>query len=84
MFSIENLIIGLISSLATILLIIILNIAGLSSWLIIQGMSCYSFSWWHIIVILFVGLFITMISGLGKMNKASKMSVTDAIRTKNN
>ena len=84
MFSIENLIIGLISSLATILLIIILNIAGLSSWLIIQGMPCYSFSWWHIIVILFVGLFITMISGLGKMNKASKMSVTDAIRTKNN
>lgn len=84
MFSIENLIIGLISSLATILLIVILNIAGLSSWLIIQGMPCYSFSWWHIIVILFVGLFITMISGLGKMNKASKMSVTDAIRTKNN
>lgn len=84
MFSIENLIIGLISSVATILLIVILNIAGLSSWLIIQGMPCYSFSWWHIIVILFVGLFITMISGLGKMNKASKMSVTDAIRTKNN
>lgn len=84
MFSIENLIIGLISSVATILLIIILNIAGLSSWLIIQGLPCYSFSWWHIIVILFVGLFITMISGLGKMNKASKMSVTDAIRTKNN
>ncbi len=84
MFSIENLIIGLISSVATILLIVILNIAGLSNWLIIQGMPCYSFSWWHIIVILFVGLFITMISGLGKMNKASKMSVTDAIRTKNN
>lgn len=84
MFSIENLIIGLISSVATILLIVILNIAGLSSWLIIQGIPCYSFSWWHIIVILFVGLFITMISGLGKMNKASKMSVTDAIRTKNN
>lgn len=83
MFGFENFVMGIIVSAAAILIFIILSLCGLSSWASISGISFYCFEWWHMIVIILVGLFITMISGIGKINKAAKMSVTDAIRTKN-
>lgn len=83
MFVFENFIIGLICSLSAIIILTALSLAGMSSWATIDGISFYCLEWWHMVVILAVGLIITILSGLNKIRKASNMSVTDAIRTKN-
>ena len=82
LFTFENILTGFIVSSLTILILVILMLSGVSDLAKIGGISFYIFEWWHVAVTIAVGLFISFMSGVGKVRKAANMSVTDAIRTK--
>lgn len=83
LFIFENTFMGLAISTLAIVIFGLLNLLGLPNWIMLDGLPLYCFEWWHIITVFAIGLIVSVLSGMHKISKASKMSVTDAIRAKN-
>lgn len=77
----ENLVLGI--SVAAITIILLEGI-HLTSLFTIDNVIIYQLQWWNILVVALVSLAIPVISSLGQTIKISRLSIVDAIRTKNN
>lgn len=77
----ENLVLGI--SIAAITIILLEGIQ-LTSLFTIDNVIIYQMQWWNILVVALVSLGIPVISSLGQTIKISRLSIVDAIRTKNN
>jgi len=82
-FTLDNMLLGLLVSIITCILVILANTTHLTTLLAIDRVSIYQFQLWHYIPILFIGCFITIISGLKETIMVSRLSIIEAIRHKN-
>lgn len=84
MFMFENVLIGLVSCIPSVILLSLIKLGPFDKYLVYDSVELYKYNLLHILLIMIISIIITAVSGIFEIRRVSKMNVIDAIRAKYN
>ena len=84
MFMFENVLIGLVSCIPSVILLSLIKLGPFDKYLVYDSVELYKYNLLHILLIMIISIIITAVSGVFEIRRVSKMNVIDAIRAKYN